>query len=128
MINTLNFIARYVCLLRRHNALKGIIIKSFYGTEKCTVKIITNIKIVTFSPGISYMSVEQIRLQSCLLDSVHQLYIMEGIPETYWSKLIKHDRDVIPYIYKDDIYTSIGATVVAPSDFQKPTAPKTETQ
>lgn len=118
MINTLNFIARYVNLLRRHNALKGIIIKSIYGMEECIVAIITNKKAVTFTPSENGMWVDQTELKSCFLDSVHQLYIMEVNRETYSCNYIKHDRDVIPYIYKDDIIASIGATVVAPSDFQ----------
>lgn len=128
MINTLNFIARYVNLLRRHNALKGIIIKGIYGMEECIVAIITNKKAVTFTPSESGMWVEKTELQSCFLDSVHQLYIMEVNRETYKCNYIKHDRDVIPYIYKEDIIASIGATVVAPSDFQNPYAPKTENQ
>lgn len=118
MINTLNYIARYVSLLRRHNALKGIIIKCIYGKEECIVAIFTNKKVVTFSPSESGMLVDQTGLQYCFLDSVHQLYIMEVERETYRCNYIKHDRDVIPYIYKDDIIASVGATVVAPSDFQ----------
>lgn len=118
MINTLNFIARYVSLLRRHNALKSIIIKCIYGTEECKVKIITNKKKVTLYPDVDGLWIDQIRLQSYLSDSVHQLNIMEEHRETYRTKFIKHDQDIIPYIYKDDIIASIGATVVAPSDFQ----------
>lgn len=118
MINTLNFIARYVSLLRRHNALKGIVIKCNYGMEECTVKIITNKKTVKFYPKANGMYIDQIGIQSCLIDNFHQLYIMEENQETYRCKYIKHDRAVIPYIYKDDIIASVGATVVAPSDFQ----------
>lgn len=52
------------------------------------------------------------------IDCVNNILVSEESPETFKSKVLWHDVKQFGKADKSKMYDAIGATVVAPSDFQ----------
>lgn len=118
MINTIQYIARYIRLLKRHNALLALHASSSRGDEDAFIGIATKQRFVRFKLRVSYVVMETTRIYIKNFDSVNNILLTEGLVETYKSKVFAHDVKQFGEADKWKLYDAVGATVVAPSDFQ----------
>lgn len=118
MINAIQYIARYIRLLKRHNALLALHASSSRGCEYAFIGIATKQRFVRFKLRVSYVVMETTRNYIKNFDSVNNILLTEELTETYKSKVFAHDVKQFGEADKWKLYDAVGATVVAPSDFQ----------
>lgn len=118
MINAIQYIARYIRLLKRHNALLALHASSSRGCEYAFIGIATKQRFVRFKLRVSYVVMETTRNYIKNFDSVNNILLTEELAETYKSKVFAHDVKQFGEADKWKLYDAVGATVVAPSDFQ----------
>lgn len=118
MINAIQYIARYIRLLQRHNALIAIHASSMRDSEDAFIGIATKKRFVRFKLYRSYVVMNTAIIYNLNIDCENHIFVSEERPETYKSKVIEHDVKKFGKADKSKIYDAIGATVVAPSDFQ----------
>lgn len=118
MINAIQYIARYIRLLKRHNALVAMHASCSRGTEYVFIGICTNKRFVRFKLRSSYVVLETTRFYNMNFDSVNNILVSEDSPESYKSKVFSHDVHQFGKADKSKLCDAVGATVVAPSDFQ----------
>lgn len=118
MINAIQYIARYIRLVQRHNALIAIHASYSRDSEDAFIGIATKKRIVRFKLRGSYVLMETTRHYNINFDSVNNIVVSEDCQETYKRKWFDHDVKQFGKADKSKIYDAIGATVVAPSDFQ----------
>lgn len=118
MINAIQYIARYIRLIKRHNALIAIHASCSRGSDYAYISIATKQRFVRFRLKGSYVALESVRLYNLNYDSVNNLLVSEECPETYKSKVFDHDVKQFGKAGKSKLSDAVGATVVAPSDFQ----------
>lgn len=118
MINAIQYIARYIRLLKRHNALIAIHASCLRGSEDARICIATKQRFVRFKLRGSYVVMESTRNYNLNFDSVNNILVTEDCPETYKSNVFSHDVKQFGKADKWKLYDAVGATVVAPSDFQ----------
>lgn len=118
MINAIQYIARYIRLLKRHNALLALHASSSRDCEYAFIGIATKQRFVRFKLRVSYVVMETTRNYIKNFDSVNNILLTEELAETYKSKVFAHDVKQFGEADKWKLYDAVGATVVAPSDFQ----------
>ncbi len=118
MINAIQYIARYIRLVQRHNALIAVHASCSRDSEFAFIGIGTKKRFVRFKLRGSYVVMMTTINRSLNFDSVNNILVSEECPETYKTKMIDHDVKKFGKADKSKIYDAIGATVVAPSDFQ----------
>lgn len=118
MINAIQYIARYIRLLKRHNALVALHVSCSRGDETAFIGIATKQRFVRFKLRVSYVVMETARIYIKNYDSVNNILLTEELAETYKSKVFAHDVKQFGEADKWKLYDAVGATVVAPSDFQ----------
>lgn len=118
MINAIQYIARYIRLLKRHNAIIAIHASCLRGSEDASICIATKQRFVRFRLRKSYVVMETTRNYDLNFDSVNHILVSEDSPETYKSKIFMHDVKQFGKADKSKLWDAVGATVVAPSDFQ----------
>lgn len=118
MINAIRYIARYIRLLKRHNALLALHASSSRGDETAFIGIATKQRFVRFKLRVSYVVMETARIYIKNYDSVNNILLTEELVETYKSKVFVHDVKQFGSADKSKLCDAVGATVVAPSDFQ----------
>ncbi|MBR4007498.1 hypothetical protein [Fibrobacter sp.] len=118
MINAIEYIARYIRLLKRHNALLALHASSSRGCKYAFIGIATKQRFVRFKLRVSYVVMETTRNYIKNFDSVNNILLTEELAETYKSKVFAHDVKQFGEADKWKLYDAVGATVVAPSDFQ----------
>lgn len=118
MINAIEYIARYIRLIQRHNALLAIHASCSRGEEYAIICMSTRQRFVRFRLKCSYVFLESTRYYYLNFDSVNNILVSEESPETYKSKVFEHDVKQFGKADKSKICDAVGATVVAPSDFQ----------
>lgn len=118
MINAIQYIARYIRLVQRHNALIAVHASCSRGSNDAFIGIATKQRFVRFKLRSSYVVLEYARNYNINYDSVNNILVSEERLGTHKSKLIDHDVKQFGKADKSKLYDAIGATVVAPSDFQ----------
>lgn len=129
MINAIQYIARYIRLLQRHNALIAVHASCSRGSEFAHICICTKQRIVHFKLRGSYVVLDKVRNYNLKVistvgnyninfNSVNNILVSENCPETYKSKVFNHDVKQFGKADKSKLCDAIGATVVAPSDFR----------
>lgn len=118
MINAIQYIARYIRLLKRHNALLALHASTSRGSDNAFVGIATKQRFVRFKLRGSYVVMETARNDIKNFDSVNNILFTEELAETYKSKVFSHDVKQFGKADKWTLCDAVGATVVAPSDFQ----------
>lgn len=118
MINAIQYIARYIRLLKRHNALLALHASTSRGCDYAFIGIATQQRFVRFKLRVSYVVMETTRLRNYNFDSVNNILFTEELTETYKSKVFTHDVKQFGKADKWKLWDAVGATVVAPSDFQ----------
>lgn len=118
MINAIQYIARYIRLLQRHNALLAIHASCSRGVKYAFICLATKQRIVRFRLKGSHVVMESTRYYNLNFDSVNNILVSEDCPETYKNKVFCHDVKQFGTADKSKISDAVGATVVAPSDFQ----------
>lgn len=117
-MNTIKYIARYIRLLQRHNALLALHASTSRGMDYASIGIATKQRFVLFMLRGSYVVMESKRLYYKEYDRVNNILISEELAETYKSKVLSHDVKQFGRADKWKLCDAVGATVVAPSDFQ----------
>lgn len=118
MINAIQYIARYIRLVQRHNALMAVHASCSRDSEYAFIAIATKKRFVRFKLRGWYVVMITTKNYNLNFDSVNNILVSEDCPETYKSKVFDHDVKQFGRADKSKIYDAIGATVVAPSDFQ----------
>lgn len=118
MINAIQYIARYIRLIQRNNALMAVHASYSRDSEDAFIGIGTKKRFVRFKLRGSYVVMITAINRSLNFDSVNNILVSEECPETYKTKMIDHDVKQFGKADKSKIYDALGATVVAPSDFQ----------
>lgn len=118
MINAIQYIARYIRLVQRHNALIAVHASCSRDSEYAFIGIATKKRFVRFKLRGSYVLMETTRFYNLNFDSVNNIVVSEDSHETYKRKWFDHDVKQFGRADNSKIYDAIGATVVAPSDFQ----------
>jgi hypothetical protein len=88
------------------------------GCDYAFIGIATQQRFVRFKLRVSYVVMETTRLRNYNFDSVNNILFTEELAETYKSKVFSHDVKQSGKADKWKLYEAVGATVVAPSDFQ----------
>lgn len=118
MINAIQYIARYIRLVQRHNALIAIHASCWPDSEDAFIGIATKKRFVRFKLRGSYVIMETTRSYNINFDSVNNILVSKEYRETYKRKWFDHDVKQFGKADKGKLCDAIGATVVAPSDFQ----------
>lgn len=118
MINAIQYIARYIRLIQRHNAIIAIHASYSRGSKYAFIGICTKQRFVRFKLLGSYVVMESTRNYNLNYDSVNNTLVSEDCPETFKRIVFEHDVKQFGKADKSRLCDAVGATVVAPSDFQ----------
>lgn len=118
MINAIQFIARYIRLVQRPNALIAVHASISPYTEDAFIFIETKKKFILFKLRGLYVLMESTRNYNVDFRSGNKIVVSEDCTKTYKCKVIYQDVKQFGKADKSKIYEAVGATVVAPSDFQ----------
>jgi hypothetical protein len=118
MINAIQYIARYIRLLKRHNALLALHASTSRGFNNAFIGIATRERFVRFKLRGTHVVMETARNNIKNFDSTNNILFTEELEETYKSTVFSHDVKQFGMADKWKLYEAVGATVVAPSDFQ----------
>ena len=127
-MNAIQYIARYIRLVKRHGALLAIHASSTRGSDYAFIGVATKQRFVRFKLRCSYVVMESSRNIIIDFDSVNLILLTEKCADTYKSKVFNQDVRQFGTADKTKLYDAIGATVVAPSDFQIRKTPNVDNQ
>lgn len=127
-MNAIQYIARYIRLVKRYNDLLALHAMSTRGSEYGLICIATKHRFVRFKLRSSYVVMETTRNNIKNFDSVNNILLSEDYAETYKSKVLWHDIAKFGEADKHKLCDAVGATVVAPSDFQSERHQKSNNQ
>lgn len=119
MINAIQYIAHYIRLIQRHNALIAVHASYSSDSEFAIIGIGTKKRCVCFKLRGSYVAMTTTINRSLNFNSVNNILVTGSCPETYKTKIIDHDVKQFGKADKSKIYDAVGATVVAPETYSK---------